>query len=315
MKDAVALAIACCVATIASPQALVVEEVARGAYAVLSPPGHLAGANAGVVLFEDAVLVIDTHMVPSAARELLAKLPSLSKSPVRYVVNTHWHPDHTQGNATYRAAFPTGTIFVSHHATRADITVFGVERLARDRRDLEPGPLRDELRRLDLVLPNLTFSQSIRLAGGTRSVHILYFGRGHTRGDAVVYLPRERVAFVGDLVTGGPPFARDGFPITWIETLRALRELDIDVLVTGHGGIWHGEQVLSDRIRFLEHVATVLRDGAAAGRSAEQIAASIQLEAFRDTFEPEPAHRPWKDWMLMLARRGLSELSAKSSLR
>ena len=132
-------------------------------------------------------------------------------------------------------------------------------------------------------------------------MHILYFGRGHTRGDAVVYLRRERVAFVGDLVTGGPPFARDGFPIAWTETLRGLRELDIDVLVTGHGGIWRGKRVLADRIRFLEHVASVLRAGRSEGSSVEQMADAIDLELFRDTFEREPAHRPWKDWMRMLA--------------
>lgn len=315
MKYVLALAVAFGVAAVAVPQELTLEEVAPGIYAVLSPPGHLAAANAGVVVLEDAVLVIDTHMVPSAARELLTKVHSVTDLPVRYVVNTHWHPDHTQGNEAYRAAFPSDVIFVSHDMTRADIAVLGVERLERDRRNLDEGPLRAELRRLELVLPNLTFSQSLQLTVGSRVVQILYFGRGHTRGDAVVYLPRERVAFVGDLVTGGPPFARDGFPIAWIETLRALRELDIDVLVAGHGGIWRGTQVLSDRIRFLEHVASVVRAGASESLSAEQIAAAINLEAFRETFEPEPAHRPWKDWMRMLAERGLRELNARASAR
>ncbi len=315
MKHVIALAVLLSDAAVAWPQELILEEIAAGAYGVLSPPGHRAAANAGVVMLEDSVLVIDTHMVPSAARELLTKLRSITDLPVRYVVNTHWHPDHTQGNEAYRSAFPDDAIFVSHDATRADIAVKGVERLERDRRDLERGALRTELRQIDLVLPNLTFSQSLRLAGGSRVVQILYFGRGHTRGDAVVYLPRERVAFVGDLVTGGPPFARDGFPFAWIETLRALRELDIDVLVTGHGGLWRGKQVLSDRIRFLEHVAHAVRAGASEGRSVEHIAASIDLEAFRDTFEPEPEHQPWKDWTLMLAERGLRELSEPASLR
>ena len=315
MKDALAFAVAFGVATVALPQELTLEVVAPGVYAVLSPPGHLAAANAGIVVLEDAVLVIDTHMVPSAARELLTKLHSVTDSPVRYVVNTHWHPDHTRGNEAYRTAFSDDVIFVSHDTTRADIAALGGARLDRDRRDLDEGPLRAELRRLDLVLPNLTFSQSLRIAGGSRVVQILYFGRGHTRGDAVVYLPRERVAFVGDLVTGGPPFARDGFPIAWIETLRALRKLDIDILVTGHGGIWRGKQVLSDRIHFLEHVASVLRAGHSEGVSAERIIAAIDLEAFRDTFEPEPAHRPWKDWMRMLAERGLRELNARASPR
>ena len=252
MKTVLAFAAAFGVATVAVSQELTLEVMAEGVYAVLSPPGHLAAANTGVVVLEDAVLVIDTRMVPSAALELLAKLHSVTDLPVRYVVNTHWHPDHIQGNEAYRKAFPGDVIFVSHDATRADIAALGGARLDRDRRDLDEGPLRAEIRRLELVLPNLTFSRSLRLAGGSRVVHILYFGRGHTRGDAVVYLPRERVAFVGDLVTGGPPFARDGFPIAWTETLRGLRELDIDVLVTGQGGVWRGKRVLADRIRFLD---------------------------------------------------------------
>jgi glyoxylase-like metal-dependent hydrolase (beta-lactamase superfamily II) len=315
MKDILTLVVALGMAPVAMSQELALEEVAPGTYAVLSPPGHLAAANAGVVLLEDAVLVVDTHMVPSAARELLTKLSSVTDLPVRYVVNAHWHPDHTHGNEAYRTAFPGDVIFLAHDTTRADIAIWGVERLARDRRDLEESPLRAELRGLNLVLPNLTFSQSLRIAGRSRVVQILYFGRGHTRGDAVVYLPRERVAFVGDLVPGGPPFARDGFPMDWIETLRGLHELDIDVLVTGHGRIWRGKRVLSDRVRFLEHVAAVVRKGASESLSAEQIAAAIDLEAFRDTFEPEPAHRPWKDWMFMLAERGLLELKVRASAR
>lgn len=278
-------------------QELTLQEVATGVHAVISPPGHDAGANAAFVVLEDAVLVIDTHMVPSAARATLVTIRSTTSLPVRYVVNTHWHPDHTQGDEAYAAAYEDA-IFISHHTTREDIATLGARRLARDQRE------RPELREVDLVLPNLTFSQSLRLNGGSREIQILYFGRGHTRGDAVVLLPREKIAFVGDLVTGGPPFARDGYPLSWIQTLRALRELDIEHIVTGHGRIWRGKQVLDDRIRFLEHAISVIR----AGGTAEEIASAIDLDAFRDTFEPEPAHRPWRDWMLMLAERGLAEL-------
>lgn len=289
-------------AGVGDAEELVLNELAHGVFAVLAPAGHPGEANAGFVVMDDAVLVVDTHMVPEAARELIAKIKTITPLPVRYVVNTHWHPDHTHGNASYVAAFGSKTMFISHTTTRADIATLGSEALARNRAK------NDALAGVQLVLPNLTFSRELHLHMANRRIQLLFFGRGHTRGDIVVYLPDDKLAFVGDLVTGGPPFARDGYPFAWISTLQALQQLDLQTLVAGHGKIWRGNQVLMNRILFLQHATDVIRRGETAGRESNEIAAAIDLEAYRETFEPEPETAPWGSWMQMLVERGLLEL-------
>ncbi len=281
---------------------LVLNELADGVFAVLAPASHPGEANAGFIVMNDAVLVVDTHMVPEAARELIVKIKTITPLPVRYVINTHWHPDHTHGNASYAAAFGPETTFISHATTRADISTLGSEALARNR------PKNAALDEVELVLPNLTFSSELRLHMANRRIELLFFGRGHTRGDIVVYLPDDQLAFVGDLVTGGPPFARDGFPFEWISTLQALQQFDIQTIVAGHGKIWPSTQVIADRIRFLLYANNVIRDGKSSGLRADEIVAAIDLDTFRDTFEPEAESAPWGGWMHMLVERGLREL-------
>ena len=287
---------------VGNTQELALEELADGVFAVLAPTGHPGEANAGFVVMDDAVLVVDTHMVPDAARELITNIKTVTPLPVRYVVNTHWHPDHTHGNASYVAAFGPGTMFISHTTTRADIATLGSEALLRNRAKIAA------LDNVELVLPDLTFSSELHLHMANRRIQLLFFGRGHTRGDIVVYLPDDEVAFVGDLVTGGPPFARDGYPFAWISTLQALQQLDIQTIVTGHGKIWRSSQVLLDRIRFLQYATDVIRDGELSGQGLEDIVAAINLDAYRDTFESEPESAPWLSWMHMLVERGLLEL-------
>lgn len=281
---------------------LVLNELANDVFAVLAPAGHPGEANAGFIVMDEAVLVIDTHMVPEAARELIAKIKKITPLPVRYVVNTHWHPDHTHGNASYKEAFGSETMFISHATTRADIATLGSELLARNR--TKNAALAD----VELVLPDLTFSHELKLHMANRRIQLLFFGRGHTRGDIVVYLPDDALAFVGDLVTGGPPFARDGYPFAWISTIQALQQLNIKTIVAGHGKNWQSKQVLADRLRFLQHAADVIRRGAAEGWDSDAIADAIELDDYRDTFEPEPESAPWNAWMYMLAERGLLEL-------
>ncbi|MDH4065750.1 MAG: MBL fold metallo-hydrolase, partial [Acidobacteriota bacterium] len=243
-------------------------------------------------------------------------------------------PDHTQGNQRYVGAFPTDVTVVSHEATREDVATLGARRLAADLERLPreiaslesqlaglagAGAARArevlqrqrgflaELRSVEPVLPSVTFDRALTLYRGAREIQLLYVGRGHTRGDLVVYLPRERIAFVGDLVTGGPPFARDGYPIAWAETLDRLARLDIATVVPGHGRVRHDAGVLRDRARFLRQAAARIERGRAAGESVDEMSAAIDLDSFRDTFDPEPADRPWRGWMRMLVERTLDE--------
>ena len=311
-----------------------VEEVATGVFVARpgSSSGSLIGANAAFIINDDDIVVVDTHMTPGAAEALLETIRRYSRLPVRLVVQTHWHPDHTQGTQAYRAAYPDPVRVLSHRLAREEIETLGLARLERDleripkeiellearlaaRPDASPAKewrrtLDDqrrfiaELRRVKLVLPEVTFSESVSITGGTRVMQLLYFGRGHTAGDAVVYLPRERVAIVGDLVTGGPPFARDGFPREWIHTLRSLEGLAVDIVISGHGTV-RGPEVFAARRAFLESALAVVDAGRREGLSPEAIAERIDIDSFRSGFDPEPPNRPWRGWMLMIVERAL----------
>src|SRR5881628_3894601 len=106
-----------------------IKPVADGVYAAISKPAYKVNCNAAIILFDDSVLVVDTHSKPSAARALIEQIKKLTDKPVRYVVNTHFHWDHYQGNEAYPSSWPAGVEIISSEATRANIQRLGIPRI------------------------------------------------------------------------------------------------------------------------------------------------------------------------------------------
>src|SRR5215471_14614684 len=106
-----------------------IKPVADGVYAAIAKPAYKVNCNAAIVLLDDGVLVVDTHSKPSAARGLIEQIKKLTNKPVRYVVNTHFHWDHYQGNQAYPSSWPAGVEIISSEATRANIELRGIPRL------------------------------------------------------------------------------------------------------------------------------------------------------------------------------------------
>ncbi len=201
-------------------------EVAPGAYAFIQEGG---ATDAGFLVEEEGVVIIDTLMTRPLAERLLAEVRRVTDKPVRYVVNTHWHGDHLFGNAL----MPPAPI-VAHDTCREDLfTEWDSHREFLS--DLYPA-MRPEWADLPQTPPNLTFSDTLTLHLGPRPVELRFFGRAHTRGDVAVYLPAEGVIFAGDLSFHKYiPNARDGFPREWAQTARKVEQLDCSVVVPGHG--------------------------------------------------------------------------------
>jgi cyclase len=241
------------------------KKVADGVYAAIARPRTPINCNAAVIVYDDGVLVVDTHSRPSSARALVDQIKTVSDKPVRYAVNSHFHWDHAQGNQAYPAAFPRQVAIVSSEATRESLRTEG---LVRVKQQLEQGPaqvadrrkaiaaekdaatrarLEDELRQqeaylvelkgLELVLPDLTFDKSMILHRPGRDIVLLFLGRGHTSGDVVAYLPKEKVVATGDLLHGWMPFMGDGYTPEWVATLDQLAKLDFEWIVGGHGDV------------------------------------------------------------------------------
>ncbi|MCS7081972.1 MAG: MBL fold metallo-hydrolase [Bacteroidetes bacterium] len=278
------------------------KEVAPGVYAAIGKPGVLS--NAAVIITEEGVVVVDTHLRPSWARDLIEQIRRLSRQPVRFVINTHWHNDHTHGNRAYQAAFPQGVIFIAHHLTREDLIQKGIPNLEQTRRTLperiaqwrrwlaegrrEDGTLLDEagrrqleaqiadneaylreLEQLELKLPDLTFDRSLRLWLGGRPIDVLYFGEGHTRGDVFVYLPQEKVLITGDMLVGGLPFMRDATPLAWASTLEQVGRLEIRTIIPGHGEVQTGTARLALTVQYLRDLEALVREQIQRGASLE----------------------------------------------
>jgi len=304
--------------TVVSAQSFDIIPVADGVYAAIGRAG--VASNGAFVILGDSVLVVDTHFRPSWARDLVAEVRKVTDKPVRYVVNTHWHNDHTQGNQVYVGVFGPAVEYLSHHATREDILgkaipavrhsleetvpaqIARLEKGLADGKDLQGNPLTlesrtrletqlasqrsylEELKQIQITLPTLTFERSLVLHAPDRPVHIYFFGKGHTRGDVVVYLPKDKVLITGDLLTNGIPFMRDAYPSQWISVLEAIQALDWEQVIPGHGGVQKGKDQLAKLTAYMKDMVAAVRDAVAKGMSQEDALKSIDLSKHAASF-------------------------------
>jgi cyclase len=248
------------------------KPVVPGVWAAISKPVYKINCNAVVIELDDAVLVVDTHSKPSAARALIDQIKARLNKPVKYVVDSHFHWDHSQGNDAYPTAWPQGVEIISHEATRDSIETRGLPRIKRQLLDVPKeidalkadlaratdagrraeiqGNLTQaegylaELKTMQGKLPTLTLDRSLVLHAKSRTVQILFMGKAHTDGDVFVYLPRERFIATGDALHGWTPYMNDSHPFDWIKTLKAVEQLDFDYSVGGHGDVMRGKGML-----------------------------------------------------------------------
>jgi len=255
------IALACFCARSSAKEDSTLTRLAENVYAhVVSPDGN-AVANAGVLVLEHSVLVFDTHFTPEAGQALLAAIRSITPKPVRYVVNSHAHADHTHGNQAFADAQLIGSIAARRDAMELDLPsmnrtlVIAQRQLAAMRRDLgteqdpaQTGKLREQIKvredylqtmsRLKIMPPVVTTGDGIKIIDGRKEVRLLFLGKGHTDGDLVLFLPAEKIAFVGDLFFNDAiPNVQDASILEWIRTLEGILKLEADQFVPGHGPI------------------------------------------------------------------------------
>jgi glyoxylase-like metal-dependent hydrolase (beta-lactamase superfamily II) len=279
-----------------------VRQIADGVYAALALPRTPINCNGAFVVYDDGVLVVDTHSRPSSARALIAQIATVTRKPVRYAVDTHFHWDHAQGAEAYLSAFPREVSIVGTEATRENLRTIGVTRVReqlerapaetaeiRKRLEAESDPaarpkvqeaLRQqeayvaELRGLALVLPDLTFDKSMILHRKDRDIVLLFLGRGHTSGDVVTYLPQQKVVATGDLLHGWMPFMGDGYPPEWVATLDQLAKLDFAWIIGGHGDVKPRAHLTEFR-NYLADLIEETRRARSRGEALDQAKASV----------------------------------------
>jgi glyoxylase-like metal-dependent hydrolase (beta-lactamase superfamily II) len=226
--------------------------------------------NTGVVIGDDAVMVIDTQATPVMAQDVIRRIREVTDKPIKYVVMSHYHAVRVLGASAYGAQQ-----IIASQDTYDLIVERGVqdmkseiERFPRLFRSVETIP--------GLTWPTLTFTGKMTLWLGKLEVQLLQLGRGHTKGDTVVWLPQQQILFSGDLVEyGATPYAGDAYFQDWPKTLDNLAALQPVALVPGRGDALTTPQLVRDGLAgtkaFVSELYANVKAGAAAGKNLNAI--------------------------------------------
>jgi glyoxylase-like metal-dependent hydrolase (beta-lactamase superfamily II) len=314
VAGALAVAAACAVAFQAQTTgqaAYRFQQIAPGIYSAIGTGALNAGSNSAVIVNRDDVVIVDSHISPESAAAMLRELPSITDKPVRFLVNTHFHYDHTNGNQVFGPAVD----IIGHEYTRARLAdpdythkgmlgalLTGMPRQVQDlgaraaaapdaaaRARLEQqahvqSAFAASLQELNVTPPNVTIVDRLTLFRGDREIRLLYLGRGHTGGDVVVYLPKERVLCSGDLLVNGIANLVDGYVNEWPATLDKLAALDFEDDIPGHGEPFKGKERIGwfqDYLKDLWRQASALH---AQHVASDEAAKRIDLTAHKAHF-------------------------------
>lgn len=309
---ALALIVACATAppeeettSAAKPATHTFEEVAPGVYFAQGTGEVNVGSNSMVVVNDEDVLVVDSHITPDAARELVVAITRITDKPIKTLVNTHFHYDHANGNQV----FGDGIEIIGHEYTRQKLLTDvlseptyvlqgSVEALTPRLEAMEAqlaaaeGDARTDLEKsvavmrrhisaqseVVLTAPQRTLTDSLTLEKGSRTIELHFLGRGHTAGDVVIYMPAEKVIYTGDLFYDGAPYLADGFPLEFIETLDKLKEFDAELILGGHGGVTRDKLRIDARQEYLRDFWAQAKTSHDAGLSSADAFAKLDLE-------------------------------------
>jgi len=244
-------------------------------------------------------------------RTLLADLKVVTDKPVRYVINTHWHFDHVDGNSVFDPEVQIiGHEFVRHELESLDVlhrepyasmgAPDAVAKVATLERQLaaakageqaglqhklaEAQQLQRDYAEVKVVPPNLTYTDKLILQRGGREIDLLFLGRGHTGGDTVVYLPKEGIVCSGDLMETTLPYMGDAYFDEWITTLGALKRINFAVDLPGHGVPFSDKGRISSLQAYLRDFIAQGEKLRAQGVRPEQAAKRMDLTAYAKSF-------------------------------
>ena len=252
-----------------------VEEVSDGIFAYIQLDGSWGLNNSGFLVGSDGVTVVDTCFTERRSRMFLDAIRRQTDLPLRTLVNTHHHGDHTHGNYVF---LPAATI-VGHELCRQEVIATG-----HGATGLFPGVEWGEVR---IAPPFLTFEERLNLYVDDLKVELIFAGPAHTTNDVVAWVPERKVLFAGDVVfNGGTPFVMMGSIAGSLEALERLRALGPQTIVPGHGPVC-GPEVLDEVADYLRFVREAARKGFEEGLTPLATAQRTELGSFGELLDRE----------------------------
>lgn len=242
-----------------------------------------AGSNSVFLVTNEGVLVIDTRQHPRAGQELIAEIRKITDKPIRFVINSHFHGDHTFGNAAFQAA---GAQFIAQDATPKMMQKVQLKEMARRQAYFKSHNY--DPNEVNLILPQITFDKSMTLWLGGREVRLMYLGPGQQDGDTFVYFPHARALFTpGSFATRNiPNMAFTTSVDSWINLLDRVAAMnDVDRVLPAHGDLATRADV--------KEFAAMLRDEYTTVKAAADRGSSLEEAQRTLTF---PQYKNWRNY-------------------
>ncbi len=244
--------------------------------------------NTGIIIGDDAVLVADTQATPAMAADVIRRIREVTDKPIKYVVLTHYHAVRVLGASAYKpqqiiASHDTYDLIVERGEADKASEIGRFPRLFQNVESVPPG----------MTWPTIAFSGKLTLWLGKLEVQLLQLGRGHTKGDTVVWLPGERTLLSGDLVEfDATPYAGDAYFKDWPQTLANIAALKPLALVPGRGAALLGEERVAKGLEmtktFVSDLYASVKAGAAAGKDLKTV--------YRETYDK--LHPKYGGWVI-----------------
>jgi len=297
---------------VTSGKAYKFEKISEGVYYATATGSMVTGSNNDVIIGDRDVMVVDTGTTPAAARAFLEDLKLITNKPVRYVVNTHFHYDHTDGNQVYagkadiiaheyvKYAIQNLNVlqrepFKTSQSTNVPNRIETLKKQVNDEKNAQAKAALqrqlaitqqgwEELKEIKPTPPNVTYSKNKIVNLGGREVQLLFLGRGHTNGDTVIYLPKEKIVCTGDLMESQLAYMGDAQFDEWVATLEALKKLDFNIDLPGHGAPFKGKGLITAYGNYLTDLIKQVTTLRKQGLSAEESARRVDLTSHQTDF-------------------------------
>ena len=254
------------------------KELSPGVYALISSVPNVD--NVGFVVGDRDVLVVDAHINPAMARRIQERVREVTDKPIRYLVNSNYHGDHTFGNY----AFPAETVIIQHRRT-ADLIPYHEE----ERRFMLPCVGNDPkiLEGVELRRPDVVFDDYLRIDLGGKVVELHYFGPANTPGDTITYVPEAKVAWTGNMTGGNLVVTLESNAPTYMNSIaRFAQTLEVETLIPAHNPI-SGPELLGGYMQYLNDVTQAVRGAVSAGWTLAETMDRIPFALDRPYSPPE----------------------------